>query len=202
MRDWRIIVKPLLEQNMFNAKEGELIVDKNTGHITIKHNGKFMSKTKELEARVNALLGLKNELVKKFIELADELEILVSGFDKLKNDAREVKETAEELYNELIEIELAIKSLMTQVDRFCLEIKEFQYKELRRYLDPIIANLRELLKLRAIVDELKFLANDIKNQKASNMLAVIQLGGSYGDNNGVDCGCGCENCICTAPQKN
>ena len=160
---------------MFNAKEGELIIDKNTGHVTIKHNGKYVSKTKELEARVNALLGLKNELVKKFIELADELEILVSGFDKIHEDTREVRTTTEELYNNLIELELTIESLMSQVDHFCLEIKEFQYEELRRYLNPIIANLREVLKLRAIVDELKFLASDIVNQKSSNSSAINAL---------------------------
>jgi chromosome segregation ATPase len=173
--DWRIVIRPLLEPNMFNAKEGEIIIDKNTGHVTIKHNGKYRSKTKELEARVNALLGLKNKLVKKFIELADEIDLLVAGLEGLQDDALDVRQKAEELRSDLKELELAIETLMAQVDRFCQDIKDFQYREMRTYLNPIVANLREILKLRALVDELNFLADDIANQKSSNQSAISLL---------------------------
>jgi molecular chaperone GrpE (heat shock protein) len=175
MIDWRIVIRPLLEENMFNAKEGEIIIDKYTGHVTIKHKGKYISKTKELEARVNALLGLKNDLVKKFIELAEEIDILVKGFEAVVDDAKDVIIESEELYSELMELELSIENLLSQIDRFCLDIKEYQYEEFRQHLNPVIDNLREIIKLRAVLDELTFLASDIQNQKLSNNAGIAIL---------------------------
>lgn len=175
--DWnKIVIRPLLEKNMFNGKEGEVILDKNTGHVTIKHNGKYKSKTKELEARVNALLGLKNQLVKKYIEIADEIELLVSEFDRIKKRTKEIKAKAEELYDKLMELEQKINILMSQIDRFCLSLKNFQYKELRVHLDPIIANLRQIIYIKANIDELVFLARDIKDQKMSNSAGISYIG--------------------------
>ncbi|ALN97700.1 hypothetical protein Bp8pS_021 [Bacillus phage vB_BpuM-BpSp] len=166
--DWKIIIRPLLEKNMFNAKEGELIVDKKTGHITFKRKGKFKSKTKELEAQINALLGYKNELIKEFIKNAEDIDTLVKNFDSIRDDTKKVKEKAEELKINLEEIEMKLNELMTDVSKFSLEIKNFQYQEIRNYLDPIITNLKDTLSIKASIDELKFLANDIKNQKISN----------------------------------
>ena len=173
--DWRVIVRPLLERNMFNAKEGELIIDKNTGHITIKHNGEYISKTKELEARISALLGLKNKLVKKFIELADEIDVLVDGLNNLSTDAKDIVASAESLYSDLTELEIAINNLMAQVDCLCSDIKIYQYEKFRTHLNPIIANLRDIITLRAVIDELKFLATDIVNQKSSNNAGIAIL---------------------------
>ncbi|WCS68402.1 hypothetical protein Goe21_02930 [Bacillus phage vB_BsuM-Goe21] len=164
---------------MFNAKEGEIILDKKTGHVTIKHNGKYKSKTKELEARANALLSYKNKLVKKFIELAEEIERLLNSIDVLKDDTKKVRDRAEELYVSLTELDADVESLMTLIDNFCKELKDFQYKEIRPFLDPIVDNLKDILKLKATIDEMKFLANDITNQKISNKSGLDQIGGGY-----------------------
>jgi hypothetical protein len=177
--DWRIVIRPLLEKNMFNAKEGEIILDKNTGHVTFKHNGKFRSMTKELEARVNALLGYKNQLVKKYIELSDLIDILVTGFDTIYDQTTEVFREAEELYSQLVQLDYKIQNLMTQIDAFCLEIKNFQYREIRPYLDPIVDNLKSLILIRANLDELAFLAKDIADQKVSNRAGIDVVGGGY-----------------------
>jgi uncharacterized coiled-coil DUF342 family protein len=177
--DWNIIIKPLLEKNMLNAKEGEIILDKKTGHVTIKHNGKYKSKTKELEARVNALLGFKNQLVKKFIELAERIDILVAGMDKIRDDTRDIKEEALNLYNDLLELSDAIDSLFEQVDNFVLDLKDFQYKEIRPHLDPIVRNLKSLLLIKANVEEFTFLSNDVNNQKVSNKQGLDKVGGGY-----------------------
>jgi hypothetical protein len=175
--DWRIVIRPLLEKNMLNAKNGEIILDKNTGHVTIKVNGKYKSKTKELEARVNALLGFKNELVKKYIELAEEIEILVEGLEVVYSNTDAVRAKAESLNVQLMELDVKINLFLTQVDNFCREIIDFQYQEIRPFLNPIVANLKEIILLRATLDELTFLASDIVNQKSSNKAGLNVVGG-------------------------
>jgi uncharacterized coiled-coil DUF342 family protein len=179
MDSWRIVIRPLLERNMLNAKEGEIILDKNTGHVTIKSGGKYKSKTKELEARVNALLGFKNELVKRYIQVAEEIEILVDGLEEVYKDTDAARAKADSLVADLEEISLKIDQLMTEIDNFCLEITNFQYNEIRPYLNPIVANLKDLMLIRANMDELVFLATDVKNQKISNKEGLSKVGGGY-----------------------
>jgi|GEM_PF-4880877 len=175
MNDYYIIIRPLLEKYMMNAKEGEIILDKKTGHLTIKHNGKFISKTKELEARINALLGWKNELVKQFIDLSNRIDILVNELDKLKDRTNQLNETIQKLMNELAELEIQLNLYLSQVDEFCRQIKIFQYQTTKPYLDAIVANLRNLIRLTFVIRESNFLLSDIREQKISNSTADYQI---------------------------
>src|SRR5699024_9914779 len=111
-------------------------------------------------ARINALLGWKSSLLTKFLELADEIDRLVKNFNKTKKEVKKIREETQELIDELNELKVEVLVFLSTIDQYVISLKDFQFREIRTYLNPIIANLKEVIKIKALLDELSFLAND------------------------------------------
>jgi len=173
--DFSMIILPLTEKNMNSAKDGEIVVDTKKGHITIKKGENYISKTKELEARVNALSDLKNDLTDQYLNLEEDIDYLISEYKRIKTDTKSTRNEADTLTNELDELQILLQSYLSKIDVYCQKITEFQYTSVRPYINLVVDNLRNLVKLKATIDELSFLAKELTEQKNSNYYAISSL---------------------------
>jgi len=153
---------------MFSAVEGEIIVDERKGHITFKHNEKYISKTKELEAKVNALLDTKNKLLKRYMQLSVIVDDLINQLDIFNNDFNTISIDTDYLNSELESINNNLTTYLDNIDGFSRIVKDQEYSAIRPYLNSIITNLKDVISLKAEIDEITFLVNDINDQKLSN----------------------------------
>lgn len=173
--DYHIEVFPLKEKYMNSAVDGELIIDTKKGHISIKSGDNYLSKTKELEARVNSLSNLSNDLTNHYLDLEEDITYLIDEYKKLKSKSKTTMNTVEDLNSQLDKVKIILDSYKSKLDSYCESLIEFQYTEIRPYINMIVDNLKKVLKLQSDLNELEFLANDLEEQKNSNYYAISVL---------------------------
>jgi len=109
---FRVSLVPLLEENSNNIEDGEITVNRITGHLSIKNNGEFVSKTKELEGR-SIILG---EDIKY---LSPEYKDLKKRTDDAKAEAIKIDarlDAIETVIAGLEQREVSLKALITQLE--------------------------------------------------------------------------------------
>lgn len=177
VNSWYNLMFPLNEYHMNSAEDGEIILDSNTGHVTIYNAElhKFLSKTKELEAKINGYNDIKNDLTKQFLDIAEDIEYLVKEYHKFIKQTKLMIQECEELKHQLDNLKIIIFNYLSKIDGYYLRLHDYLYKNMKPYIDAIVANLREILKLRANIEELEFLLKDAENLRDSNATARANL---------------------------
>ncbi|WCS68403.1 hypothetical protein Goe21_02940 [Bacillus phage vB_BsuM-Goe21] len=133
----RISLEPLTEQNKVKAIDGEMVVDRDTGHISIYDDGYLISKTKELEE----LLALSEKR-------AVAIDISLQNNEQRINDLKIMKDVLREKVTDLqkrnYEIENdvnTIKSILSYLDFTDLSVID-QFKNSLEEIGTVTSGIR------------------------------------------------------------
>lgn len=159
---YRVSMTPLYEESSNNIREDEITVNRITGHITFKHKDRYISKTKELDARVCELDENVIHFDKEFVKLKKDTDITKIRMDNVERDL-------DSITNELTRLENEIKIMKERVNRN-IETMNHQYDEIDRQYDKILELNDEVGSKNPIIvdferqlDEFKFLDNEIRD---------------------------------------
>ncbi|ALN97699.1 hypothetical protein Bp8pS_020 [Bacillus phage vB_BpuM-BpSp] len=169
----RFAYQPLTEEFIKDSQSGQVIMNRFDGHISVNKNGLIVSKTKELENKLNDIEQLKNdtdEQVDVVNSLLDDLK------DFLENGFKETEEIQSEIYSYskrlLYHIEYLNKfntGMQNKIRRIWEIIDEL--KKANEYQKNILKEYSEILK--PIADD--FEANTNYVELENNTLTSIRL---------------------------
>lgn len=117
----RLEIIPLVEENMNQMVDGSFSINQLNGHITLKREDEYISKTKEMATSIIDLKEFKKDLQEKIIEdkkKPDEISELIKN---LEDGIEEAKKKVEEIRVKLEKYEKIAKDIDKQLN----EIDEY-----------------------------------------------------------------------------
>lgn len=106
----RLEISPLIEENMNQMKDSEFSISQLTGHITLKREDKYISKTKELQENSIDIKSFIDDLTVKKEELENR-ESLDDKIEDIEGKLDEAKKLIEEMYRKLEKYEEIAKKI-------------------------------------------------------------------------------------------
>lgn len=106
----RLEISPLIEENMSQMKDSEFSISQLTGHITLKREDKYISKTKELQENSIDIKSFIDDLNTKKEELENR-ESLDDKIEDIEGKLDEAKKLIEEMYRKLEKYEEIAKKI-------------------------------------------------------------------------------------------
>lgn len=163
--------QPILEENAKYSKPGQLIMDYYSGHISANRHGLIVSKTKEIEDKIQDFNELKHEIDEQF----DVILNLMEDYDKfLRGDLSEFYNLQNDIYV-FDKYLLTIDQYLISVNISCKNIINRIYEmidELRRaniYHESLLDGY--IRRIDTILDKIEALKNYAKNE--NNELITI-----------------------------
>lgn len=166
----RLEINPLVEENMNQMQDSEFSVSQLTGHITLKKEDKFLSKTKELEEASIDLEKFNSNLNNRYLKYKDT-EDIKNRVDKIESTLNETKEKIDRMYSKLEEYEKISKKIdidINETDNYI--INELLPKVTEKYSESMSSCLKKLgnlliqyENLDIIIDNEEYFENFVKD---------------------------------------
>lgn len=181
----RIKLKPLIEENKDYAIDGELVVDKNTGHISLYDDGNLISKTKELEDLLNKLFGKINKITIKLngndqrIKLlrnmrnnaVDNLNIFDNKNFEVQNDINNINNSFDNFSFESTDIINKFKEELNEIElqhnKIANETSSLSNK-IEGKSEDVINQINSLISNSSIITQIQWLKNNPYETDISN----------------------------------
>lgn len=114
--NYRLEVNPLIEENMLQMEDSEFAISQLTGHLTIKKERKYISKTKELLASSVDVNEFYNDLKDKYDEFINTNNGIDDKIHKFEEDLRRAHQLVEDMYRKLEEYERKLDQLEKDIN--------------------------------------------------------------------------------------
>ena len=162
---------PLADKYMIKTSnervEFELVIEPKTGHIIITSNNKeYKSSTKEMEAMLDSLLLLKEDLFRKYLQISRDLEILIKDMEFNKESYVSIRKRITESTSQLIYVTQVYEGLLKKANKNLASLNKFLYKDLDSINVLIRENTRKIIELEIAFAEINYLKEkkaEIKN---------------------------------------
>lgn len=155
---------PLADKYMIDIsdKKGtayELIIEPRTGHIIItnKDGSKYVSSTKDMEAMLDSLLLLKEDLFRKYLQISRELEILIKDMEFNKDSYISIRKRITESTSQLIYVTQVYEGLLKKANKNLASLNKYLYKDLDSINILIRENTKKIIELEMAFAEINYL---------------------------------------------
>ena len=170
---------PLEEQYMNNAKTDELIIDPQTGHITVCTNAgtSYVSNSKDMEAELNGLVSLKNRFYNEYMSISDKLEDSASKLLEDGANYTAINENIATCRSDLTTVTADANYLLTIYDAKYKKYNGYLYNEMEGFKNIIKENTKKIIVINILLDEIKLLSQDVTHiyNKNSSELVRVQV---------------------------
>ena len=166
----RLEINPLVEENMNQMQDSEFSVSQLTGHITLKKEDKFLSKTKELEEASIDLEKFNSNLNNRYLNYKNT-EDIKNRVNRIESTLNETKEKIDRMYSKLEEYEKISKKIdidINETDNYI--INELLPKVTEKYSESMSSCLKKLgnlliqyENLDIIIDNEEYFENFVKD---------------------------------------
>lgn len=171
---YRLYTQPLTEKTENKAVDGEIIVNTENGHLSIKNNTSIVSATKDIEKE----LGLQ----KIILDTLDTILILIENeVASSEINYVNVNNNTNALLTNLSELENGVSGLFTLVDSLDLTVKDnsFDLYNIYNTLSNLVVSITEresaVMNFSRKVEELTYiegLLSDYKTKLTSNIATL------------------------------
>jgi chromosome segregation ATPase len=152
MADNRLIINPLLEENMNQMADGEFAISQITGHVDVRREDNFLSKTKELQAQTIDSNKRKQDLSDKVNDDKNKPQNIESLIKNIKETIESIKTIIDEITQKIIEYENKADEETKELSRIDTLILDTLYKYQKEYFKVMNASYETLAKLLVQVE--------------------------------------------------
>ena len=172
---YRLYTQPLTEKTRNKAVDGEIIVNTENGHLSIKNNTSIVSATKDIEKE----LGLQKIILDTLdtILILIENEVAASEINYVN-----VNNNTNALLTNLSELENGVSGLFTLVDSLDLTVKDnsFDLYNIYNTLSNLVVSITErestVMNFSRKVEELTYIEGLLSDYKAKLTTNIATLG--------------------------
>lgn len=165
---YRTQVRPLLEENSNNINDLEICTNRVTGHITIKNDDEYVSKTKDIHMRINTMDERSKPILNDLNTIINvELPSAVSSSNLIKNklisienDIKLLEKTNTEIRTRITNAENKNESHYLRIDALNNVIEDDKHLDLFKASPIIIDFERKMEELVMISDYISEWNND------------------------------------------
>lgn len=174
----RMYVTQLKENSLSKPADGELLINPNTGHISVKNNEGLVSATKNIESELDSqkliLEGIKASLEKADTKVKNLIKVQKDQNDRI-SELYALVHKMEELMNE---IDAIIPAVNTTVNNNSLNLFRY-YKLVREFLPVFLFEYLNVVEVMRKIDELAYIYDQVQADMTATSNKLAELKTTY-----------------------